>query len=173
MIFTVLNEAKAVLGEQFVFLNKAGTCYILPWGSNQQVFSLSQQDFVIATQNQISLDQLTTKVIITGKGDNEGRTPVTATLEGETQYGVLQEIVPFTRGSSFQELKQKGEAILKEQGKPAEQITMTAPDIPSLRKGDLLHVQAGNLIGDFFVIGVIHQADKKQMVVTLERKNEG
>lgn len=169
MIFSVLNEAKAQLGESFVILNKEGVSSVLPWGSNEQVFSLSSHEFVLSTQNHISLDRLTTKVVITGKGDNEGRTPILAAIEGKTQYGVLQEIVPFTRGSSFGELKQKGETILKEQGEPEETITLEAPDIPSLRKGDKLTVSAGNLLGDFFATGITHHAGKKQMTLTLKR----
>lgn len=172
MIFSVLNEAKAVLGEPFVILNKEGVSYVLPWGSNDQIFTLSQQDFVISTQDQVSLDGLTTKVLISGKSDDQGRMPVAATLEGQTKYGVLQQIIPYTRGSSLQELKQKGETLLKEQGKPAETISIVAPDIPCLRKGDCLQITAGNLIGSFFVTEMMHRANEKQMTVTLERKIE-
>lgn len=170
MIFDVLNEAKSVLGQHYAFLNKGGTFYVLPWGSNEKVYTLSAQDFVLSTQNQISLDRLTTKVLITGKGIGEGRPPILATVEGQTKYGTLQEIVPFTRGSSMSELKKKGEAILREQGQPSEIITITAPDIPLLRKGDQLEVAAGNLLDSFYTTGITHDAGAKKMTVTLQRK---
>lgn len=170
MIFDVLKEAKSVLGESYTFLNKGGTIYVLPWGSNQKVYTLSSRDFVLSTQNQISLDRLTTKVLITGKGLGDGRQPILATIEGQTKYGTLQEIVPFTRGSSMLELKKKGEAILKEQGQPSETITITAPDIPLLRKGDQLDIAAGNLLGSFYATGICHDAGAKKMTVTLQRK---
>ena len=172
MIFSVLNEAKAVLGEPFVFLTREGTSYILPWGSNGEVFTLSSQDLVISTQNNITLDHLTTKVIISGKADDEGRTPLLATVEGQTQYGVLQEIIPYTKGSSLSDLKKKGESLLKSRGKPEENISLVAPDIPSLRKGDLIHIAAGNLIGDFWAVGISHQCHTKQITVQLQRKGE-
>lgn len=170
MIFSVLNETKAVLGESYALLNKKGTVYILPWGNNAAVYTLSSREFVLSTQNQISLDQLTTKVVITGKETGNGRAPILATVEGETKYGVLQQIVPYARGNSLLDLKKKGESILKEQGKPKETITITAPDIPLLRKGELLDISAGNLLGSFYVTGIIHSADTKKMTVTLQRK---
>ncbi len=170
MIFDVLKEAKSVLGENYVLLNKGGTIYILPWGNNQNVYTLSSRDLVLSTQNEISLDSLTTKVLITGKGTGDGRPPILATVEGQTKYGTLQEIVPFTRGSSMLELRKKGEVILKEQGQPSETMTIVAPDIPLLRKGDLLEVSAGNLLGSFYVTGITHDAGARKMTVTLQRK---
>ena len=170
MIFSTLNEAKSVLGESYTLLNKGGIIYVLPWGNNQTVYTLSSQEFVLSTQNQISLDNLTTKVIITGRASGAGRAPILASLEGKTQYGVLQEIIPYSRGSAMSELKKKGESLLKEKGKPQETISVTAPDIPLLRKGEQLDMAAGNLLGSFYVTGILHQATTRKMTVTLQRK---
>lgn len=170
MVFDALNEAQSVLGEHYVLLNKGGTFYILPWGNNQKIYTLSSHEFVLSTQNQISLDHLTTKVLITGKGAAEGRQPILATVEGEMKYGTLQQIVPYTRGSAMSDLRKKAETILKEQGRPSETITITAPDIPLLRKGEQLDISAGNLLGSFYVTGIVHQAGPKKMTVTLQRK---
>ena len=68
------------------------------------------------------------------------------------------------------ELKKKAAGILQEQGQPSEVITVTAPDIPSLRKGEQLNIAAGNLLGSFYVTGVSHDGVAKKMTVTLQRK---
>lgn len=170
IIFSVLDEAKLLLGESYVVRSRGGMVYVLPQGGNLTSYTLSAQESVLSTQNQISLDRLVTKVLLSGKDNSGGQTPILATVGGKTQYGTLQQIVPYTRGSSLSELKKKGESLIREQGKPQEIITVTAMDIPLLGKGDLLAISAGNLLGSFYVTGVHHAATTKKMTVTLQRK---
>lgn len=61
---------------------------------------------------------------------------------------------------------------LREHEKPDETITVVTVDIPFLRKGDLVSVCAGDLVGDFYILGVSHNGTKRQMTLTLERKEE-
>ena len=47
---------------------------------------------------------------------------------------------------------------------------VTSADLPFLRKGDAVEMQAGNLSGIFCVLGVSHNATTKQMTMTLMRQ---
>ena len=47
---------------------------------------------------------------------------------------------------------------------------VTSADLPFLRKGYAVEVQAGNLSGMFCVLGVSHNATTKQMTMTLMRQ---
>ena len=45
---------------------------------------------------------------------------------------------------------------------------MNAIDIPWICKGDKVHVEAGNMVGDFFVTGISRKirSDEKMMTLT-------
>jgi hypothetical protein len=59
--------------------------------------------------------------------------------------------------------------VIKDRGKPEEIIQANFPDLPFLRKGDRIEVQAGNLKGFFFIEGVSHNGTTRRMMLTLER----
>ncbi len=116
----------------------------------------------------ISTAELVTRVRVIGKADDEGQSSVEATLNGLTKYGIRQRI--YTRGSdeSLDDAKTAAQEILDDKGSPDEQITLSAPDVPYIRKGDLVYVMAGVSDNYYYVNGIRHDCETSSMTMELE-----
>ena len=108
-----------------------------------------------------------TRVKIIGQEDDEGRSSVEATMNGQTKFGVRQKIVTRGKDDSLEDAQSSAQEILDDKGEIQEEITIQAPDIPFVRKGDLVHVTVGTLNGYYYVIGIRHDADSRIMTLDL------
>lgn len=169
MIIQLLEEVRQQTGSRYAASYRDGKLLIADYGSNSEVY-LFDYLTTISTSDKLNMNNLVTKVKIIGKADNEGRSSVEAVLEGNLDFGVLQEIIIRDAAKDVGAAKAEAEQILKERGCPDEAIMVTAADLPFLRKGDAVEIQAGNLTGRFYVLGVSHNASRKQMTMTLRRK---
>ena len=90
--------------------------------------------------------------------------------DGDTRYGVLQEIIRRDTDKTLDAAMSEANALIKARGKPEEVIQLNAPDLPFLRKGDKIEVEAGNLIGFFFIEGVVHYGTARRMTLQLSKE---
>lgn len=167
-ILQTLDDAKKKLGTKYVIYMKQEELYIQEYGFNEEVFVFTGIN-VINTTNKLSLDQFVTKVVILGKEPSEGRPPILETLTGKMEYGTLQEVVTSSDNTKLDDAKKEAENIIKERGIPKETISVSAPDVPQIRKGYKIKVIAGNLSGYFYVQGVTHEATGRTMDMELIR----
>jgi len=168
MIIQLLKEVKDKTGSKYILYYKNGSMQIVRWGTNSDIYSF-KFDNVISTHDRLTMDKLVTKVKIIGKEDNKGRTPIEAVVNGRLEFGVFQDILIRDSDKSISEAQKEAQAIIKENGKPDEQIQISAPDLPFLRKGDKVKVDAGNLTGYFLTSGVTHDATNRLMQMELSR----
>jgi hypothetical protein len=168
MIFETLDDAKKRGAGRFVVRGVKGNVQILPRGSNQSVYHFGADSNTIMTGDKLSMDDLITRVKIIGKEDSEGRAPVEAVLDGKTEFGILQEIYHRDQEDSLAAAKQAAQEILNERGTPKRTTSLQAPDLPFIRKGDKIHVAAGNLTGYFYIAGVQHDATNGKMLMEVE-----
>lgn len=61
----------------------------------------------------------------------------------------------------------KGTYTKEEEGEVQEEMTVKAPDIPWVRKGDLVHVTVGTMNAYYYVIGIRHDVDSHSMTLDL------
>lgn len=169
MIIKLLDEVKQQTGTRYAALYKDGSLVISDYGTNPDVYQFNT-DNSISTSDKLTINNLVTRVKIIGKADNEGRSSVDAVIDGNLEYGVLQEVIRRDSNKTMGEANAEAQAILKERGQPEESIMLNSADLPFLRRGDAVAVAAGNLVGTFYVLGVSHNATSKQMTMTLMRK---
>lgn len=169
MIIKLLEEVEKQTSTRYVALYKDGSLVISDYGTNSEVYQFNTTNS-ISTSDKLTINNLVTRVKIIGKEDSEGRVSVDAVIDGNLEYGVLQEVVRRDSNKTMGEANAEAQAILKERGNPEESITLNSADLPFLRRGDAVGVSAGNLVGTFYVIGVSHNATMKQMTMTLRRK---
>jgi len=163
MIITeILEEVRQKTGEKYVVYFRDGQLQITGYGSNATVYRFDAEN-TISTSDKLTINDLVTRVKIIGKQNDGGRASVDAILDGDTRYGVLQEIIRRDTNKTLEATKAEAAALIETRGKPEEIIQIAVPDLPFLRKGDKLEVDAGNLIGFFFVAGVAHNATARQM----------
>ena len=145
---------------------------VRPIGSNETVYSFEAGQNVIDMSDKISLNDLVTKVIILGKANNENRSSIEATVTGPTEYGTLQQVITSGGDGKLEEAKKKADKLIKDKGKPKQQISVTAPDVPFLRRGDKVRLFAGTVNDFFYVKGLTHNAMNRTMSLQLERMED-
>lgn len=169
MITELLDEVKQQKNEKYVTIYRDGKLEICGYGTNRDIYKFTGTN-TISTQDKMSMSKLVTRVKILGKANDDGRSSVDAVVNGNLDYGVIQEIVTRDSNKNLGEAKQEANTILAERGKPEETIMATAPDLPFLRKGDEVEIKAGSLNGRFYAVSVSHNAVTRQMTMTLMRK---
>jgi len=167
-ITSVLDEAETKLDCKYTALMERDVLIIKEQGINEEVFVFNTNN-VESTRDSLSMSNLVTRVIIVGKSEENKRPPLLSTVNGKTEYGILQEIITKDTNKSLVDTKKEAENILKEKGKPEETIDVLTVDVPMIRKGDKVRLNAGNLKGYFIVVGVAHNALKRTMDMELMR----
>ncbi len=168
-IMATLDDAQKKIDSKYTAIMEQDVLKIRKRGNNSDIFVFNTQN-VIGTSDRLTLDQLVTQVIIVGKADDEGRRPVEHTEPGATEFGILQTIVTKNSDQTLEDAKKEAREILNNDGKPKETISIDAPDVPQLRKGDKVKISAGNLSGYFIILSVTHSAVSRTMTMELERE---
>jgi len=168
MIIGLLEEVKQKTGEKYIAYFRDRQLQIVGYGTNTPVYKFNSNN-TVSTLNKLTINDLVTRVKIIGNQDDDERASVDATLDGDTSFGVLQEIVRRDANTTLETAMDEANAIIKDRGKPEEVTQITVPDIPFVRRGDTIEAEAGNLKGLFSVEGVSHYATTRQMTLTVSR----
>lgn len=171
-IFTadVLDLVKDRTGKKYVILSEKDVMQIKPVGSNTTIYHFIAGQNAVMTSSVCTMDGVVTKVIVLGKAEDNDRHPVEATVSGDTaKYGTLQRTIIRDENTSLADAKKDGQNIIKD-GKPKREYELTATDIPWIRKGDKVRVDAGDMVGYYIVTGIDRtiSLEKREMVLELE-----
>lgn len=166
MIFSVLDQARKRGGGKWVIQSKEGKINVIKPGQNTPVYHFSADVNVSEIEDQQDIESLVTRVKVIGAEDKEGKAPVQATLDGKTEFGILQDLVYARQFDNAGAAQAAAKELLADKGSPERCRKVTAPDLPFLRRSDKVHVEAGTLIGDYIVAGV--SRDVKTRMMTME-----
>lgn len=169
MIFKVLVGSRLLGDTDYVLRWSGGKANVLAVGQNSTVYQLKEDNVVTSASDQWSIENLVTRVKITGSTSANGPVTTKATVDGQTQYGVLQQIVAGSSYPTLGEAKTAAQNILDLQGKPQLMRQIVAVDLPFLRRGDAVDVQAGTISGKVIVSGVQHDWTNRSMTVQFNR----
>lgn len=174
-IFTsdVLDLVKDRTGKKYVIRSEKDVMKVMEQGTNDTVYSFQYGKNAVSTRSECTMDGLVTKVVILGKADDNDRQPVEATITGKTsQYGTLQKLINRSENTSLADAKKEAQGILKDDGSPKWEFEVRAPDIPWIRKGDKVHVNAGDIVNSYLIAVSVDRtinSERKEMVLTLEK----
>lgn len=165
----LLNTVKDRTGKKYVMLSEKDVVKIKTVGSNSTIYRFIAGQNAIQTSSSITMDGMVTKVIILGKADDDERVPVEATVSGDTsQYGTLQETISRSENTSLADAKKEAQSIIDEKGQPQWEYELRAADIPWIRKGDKVYVDAGDMSGYYIVTGIERTITGKKREMTLD-----
>ena len=116
----------------------------------------------------MSITTLVTRVKVVGKEDAEGKQAVEAVVDGLTNYGIRQQIYVRDEDDTLATATAAAQDIIDTVGKPDRVRTINAPDIPTIRKGDKVHIQAGTLNGYYIVKAIQHNASSAIMSMDIK-----
>lgn len=171
MIFDTLDKAKKLDGGKGILRAAYGKAEVITYGGNDTVYGFNAEVNIYSASDKFSMTELVTRVIITGKDDKKGRPKVKATLNGKTEYGILQAVQSKGTGS-LKAAKKEAKNLLKEKGKPKRTITIEAPDFPLIRKGTKVFLELDREKGYFIVKGISHNATQMKMQMEVEPEDE-
>lgn len=167
IILELLDDAVKRGEEKCMIKAAKGYTSVVPWGSNETVY-VFRVDNTQSFSQTISTANLITRVKVVGQADDDGKRSVDATLNGETRYGIRQRI--YTRGSdeTLSDANAAAQEILDSEGKIEKELTVQSPDVPFIRKGDLVYIISGSVSDYYYVKSIQHNADVCSMTMELE-----
>lgn len=169
IITDLLEPVKERTGKQYVILSIKDTLTIRGLGQNSKVYQVKAKENALNTRTEETMDGMITKVVILGKAESGDRPPVEATVKGNTaEYGTLQKLYDREENTSLADAKQDANTIIKDSGKPTWEYQVVAADVPWLRKGDKVYVNAGSIYKKYFIVaGIERSITNKEKTMTL------
>ena len=142
----ILAEVKKKVHLPAVMKSVKDVVYIETVGSNSKIYEIKRGENAISTTSTVTMDDVVTRVVITGKQDDEGCTPVEAAVDGDTErFGTIQKIIRKNENTEMSEVKEEAQDILDENGYPKMRYEIEAIDIPWIRRGDKVKIVAGDM----------------------------
>lgn len=167
MLLDTLSDAEDQGGSKAIIRASQGKADIIGYGNNTTIYNFIAGQNLIESNEKFSMTELITRIIIAGKDNKNGVPKVEATLDGKTEFGILQAVMSMGSGK-LADAKTKAQKELKEKGDPKHTIDFSAPDFPPMRKGMKIHVQTDKLNADYIIKGISHNATRMQMDMEVE-----
>lgn len=168
VLLDILDDAKKKGGGSAMIRAAKGKVSVIEWGSNTTVYHF-EADNTKQVSHKKSTSGMITRVKIIGQEDDDGRSSVEAVVNGLTKFGVRQKIYIRGKDDSVSDAQSAAQEIIDEKGQVKEDITVQAPDIPFIRKGNLVHMTVGTLKDYYYVKGIRHDADSGSMTMDLKK----
>lgn len=168
VLLDILDDAKKKGGGDAFIRASKGKVSVLQWGSNTTVYHF-EVDNTKQVSHKMSTAGMITRVKVIGQEDDDGRSSVEAVVNGQTKFGIRQKIYVRGKDDSVSDAQSAAQDIINDKGQVDEEITVQSPDIPFVRKGDLVHITAGTLNDYYFVKGIRHDADSMSMTMDLKK----
>lgn len=168
VLLDILDDAKKKGGGSAMIRAAKGKVSVIEWGSNTTVYHF-EADNTKQVSHKKSTSGMITRVKIIGQEDDDGRSSVETVVNGLTKFGVRQKIYIRGKDDSVSDAQSAAQEIIDEKGQVKEDITVQAPDIPFIRKGDLVHMTVGTLKDYYYVKGIRHDADSGSMTMDLKK----
>lgn len=143
-----------------------GRVDVIPYGFNDTVYVFDDKN-TASGQYSESMLNLVTKVNVMGKADDDGKSAIEATVRGNTQYGIIIDIVD-RNDETLAHAQSAAQDIIDEKGEPEKTKTFTAVNVPFVRKGDIAYMNVGPTLGYAKVLGVSHDIRAGTMQMEVE-----
>lgn len=176
MMTSVIDQVRSRGKGQYIIRAVNGKMHVVKAGQNKPIYQFDA-DVVSSASDQQDIENLVTRVKIVskqagevehegpGQGTKKTRLKIDDTVDGQTKYGILQEIIYSQQYDTVAAVREAAQEVLKERGKPRRRRSVTAPDLPFLRRGDKVYIAAGTLLGYYIIDGIQHDADNRSMTM--------
>ncbi|MCI8962962.1 MAG: hypothetical protein HFG37_04525 [Eubacterium sp.] len=167
ILLDILDDAEKKGGKKYIIQMKKGKVTIAPRGNNSDIYVFEAKNTKVVNSNMSSAN-LITRVKVIGKSKKKSKTKVVSTVNGKTKYGVRQRIYTGGPDETLKQAKKAAKQILEEAGDIQQDISVKSPDVPYIRKGDMVYMKVGSIKGYHYVKSVQHDADSMSMTMNLE-----
>lgn len=174
----LLDEVKKKKGVDYVIKADKGQVTIDKEGSNSKTYHITRgsSGMMIDYSRSVTMDNMVTKVVISGKTNEDGKTTVEDRVTRNTNtYGILAKVIHKDEETKLSEIKAEAKTILDENALPHKEYNISSMDIPWIRKGDRIKVEfAIGELTDCIVNEVTHNCDDStmNMVAKIQKKKK-
>lgn len=178
ILVSLLNKAKKETGVGYVIRFEKNVLVIEPTGKNKTVYKIENGDNALSVSYNETMDGMITKVKIVKaetqkKKDSEeetGRYITVANVKGNTKkYGTLQEILEKNKDDKMSKVKKEAQNMIKKDGTPKKDISVTAIDNPWIKKGHKVYINTDYLKNYYIVKGIEHDANNHTMTLEVRK----
>ncbi len=167
----VLDLVKERKGNDYTVLSEKDVMKVRRVGSNSVIYKILEAQNATSVSSERTKNGMVTKVVILGTADNDDREPVERIVSGDTsKYGTLQKIIRRDTNTTLTDAYEEGQSIIEKDGRPKWSYVVKAPDIPWIRKGDKVYVDAGDIRNQYLIVDDIDRtidSVKNQMTLSL------
>ena len=168
-IVKILKEARKKGGVDAVLRASQTSVSVVRYGSNDTIYCFSEAENLTEVNHKISTAGMVTRVQIYGKKNKSGNAKVKATVNGSTEFGIRQKIIVQGNKEKLKDLKKEAKQTLADEGVEDENITVTLPDIPAVKKGDQVYLNTETVGEDYYiVVAVTHDMSSGLMTCTVK-----
>ena len=167
MLISVLDQVRLKKGGKFIIQSDQGAVNVVSRGKNSIIYHFGQ-DIVSSITDDWSIEDLVTIVKVVGTEDADGKSQIEDTILGLVEFGTFQRVIYSSKFETLTAARDAGQHIIDEEGKEKKIRRIQAPDLPFLRRGHAVHVQAGTLDGYYYVTGVQHDTKTRTMTFSVE-----
>lgn len=168
IIEDVLKDIRESGGGEYFVRATGGTIEIVKRGENQNVWHFDIADNLIKISESIDASKTVTGAKVIGKSKDEGHPSIEQTVNGRSELGARRIIYERPCVESSGEAHKVAKKILDEQGEPKRKVTIEAPDIPTLRKGDKIRVKSSLSTSFYHVKSIRHNCVNRTMSLELD-----
>lgn len=169
----ILDVVQARTAKRYVIRMEKDVVKINTVGENTKIYQFNSRENVIQTQSTQTMDDMITKIVIFGKQGEGERAPVEATVEDNVdKYGTIQKVFGRNESSSLEDAKKEAENMVNLKKWPFWEYEVEAPDIPWIRKGDVVYINAGDIYQMYLIVRSVSRSISQQsaarMTLTLD-----
>ena len=156
----MLDKVRNKTGKKYVIRMEKDTLHVVEVGINKKVYQILSGKNAVETKMQQSMEGMATRIVIFGKQGEGARAPVEATVEGNIKrYGTIQKVYGRNESASLEDAKKEAETLVNMGKWPFMDYEVTnCPDIPWLRKGDVVYINAGGIYQSHLMIKSISRS---------------
>ncbi len=164
----VLDAVQKQCGVRYVIRSEKEKVVIRPVGCNDVIYKFTEHSNITELSRYLTMNGVITQVIVLGTTDDDDKTPIEATVTGNTKnYGTLQKIITRDQDATLAVAKKEAQTIIDESGKPKWEYDLKAPDIPWIRKGDKVEIKTKTINGYKIVKSVDREISNSGKIMTL------
>lgn len=171
MILDIMDDTIKKGGVKCILRMVKGKLCIIPYGINKDIYCFTEDNSIVA-KHSFDMSGMVTRVKVVGKSGKSDKNSVEAVINGSTEFGVFQKIYTREKDETLADAKSAAQTLIKDNGMPVEDIHIESPDVPFIRKGDMIYAMLSNINGFFFVEGIQHDASSGTMTMQV-KKAEG
>lgn len=169
----LLDKVKKEKGKKYVIISEKDTMHVKLAGANATCYQFLARENVTSASSGWTMEGVVTQVIVVGKTDDNGYAVIEQRWDSPNikKYGTLRKIQTTNEDTPYWTARVEARLTLFEKGDPKWKYEIVAPDIPWIRKGDRVFVDAGDINKKYLIVTEItRSSDMKssEMAMTLE-----